>query len=142
MEGFSCPIKAFPCNYLGLPLHFRSLHIVEVQLIIDKLANIVATWKRKFLNKACRLKLLNTVMSSIPTYFLSVFHMKKWAIKWIDKIMRGFLWKRAKEAKGSLSCEMGQCSEVKAAWGPWSTGSGALWQGLAATMAVVPMDRA
>jgi hypothetical protein len=22
MEGFACPIKEFPCTYLGLPLHF------------------------------------------------------------------------------------------------------------------------
>jgi hypothetical protein len=39
MEGFQCPIKSFPCNYLGLPLHFRQLHKVEIQSLIDKISN-------------------------------------------------------------------------------------------------------
>lgn len=30
MESFSCPVKTFPCNYLGLPLHFRQLRRVEI----------------------------------------------------------------------------------------------------------------
>jgi hypothetical protein len=36
MEGFACSIKEFPCTYLGLSLHFRQLHRVEVQPVIDK----------------------------------------------------------------------------------------------------------
>lgn len=76
MEGFRCPLNAFPCNYLGLPLHFRTLHKVEIQPLIDKMANRLATWKGKFQNKAGRLKLLNTVLSSMPTYFLTVFPLK------------------------------------------------------------------
>jgi mannosylglycoprotein endo-beta-mannosidase len=100
MEGFPCPIKNFPCQYLGLPLHYRSLHRVEIQPLIDKMANSLPTWKGKFLNKAGRLKLVNTVLSSLPTYFLTVFALKKWAIKRLDKLRRGFLWKGSEDAKG------------------------------------------
>jgi hypothetical protein len=38
MESFHCPIKYFPCYYLGLPLHFRALTRVDVQPVIDKMA--------------------------------------------------------------------------------------------------------
>ena len=60
----------------------------------------MATWKARFLNKAARLKLVNTVLSSIPVYFLTVVEPKKWMIKRIDKIRRGFLWRGVSEAKG------------------------------------------
>ncbi|CAO2206826.1 unnamed protein product [Urochloa humidicola] len=100
MEGFSCPIKQFPCTYLGLPLHFRQLHRVEIQPIIDKMANRLPTWKGRFLNRAGRLKLLNTVLTSMPTYFLTAFAPKKWAIKQMDKIRRSFLWKGSEVANG------------------------------------------
>jgi hypothetical protein len=58
------------------------------------------TWKGKLLNKAGRLKLLNSCLSSIPVYFLSVFPANKWLIKRLDKIRRGFLWKGSEDARG------------------------------------------
>lgn len=100
MGGFSCQIKNFPCTYLGLPLHYKQLRRVDFQPLIDKMANRLPTWKGRFLNKAGRLKLLNTVLSSIPTYFLTAFALKKWLLKRLDKIRRGFLWKGLEEAKG------------------------------------------
>jgi len=51
--------------------------------------------------KSARLKLMNTVLSSIPVYFLTVFEPKKWAVKKIDKIRRAFLWNGSVEAKGA-----------------------------------------
>jgi hypothetical protein len=44
--------------------------------------------------------LLNSSLSSIPTYFLSVFAPKKWFIKRVNKIRRGFLWKGSEDANG------------------------------------------
>jgi mannosylglycoprotein endo-beta-mannosidase len=100
MEGFPCKVQCFPCNYLGLPLHFRQLHRVEIQPITDNMAHRLPNWKGRFLNKAGRLKLLNSVMSSIPTYFLTAFVPKKWTVKRLDKIRRGFLWKGDENANG------------------------------------------
>ena len=100
MQYFNCPIKSFPCTYLGLPLHFRRLGRVEVQLLIEKVAARLPTWKGRLLNKAGRLRLVNAVLTSIPVHFLSVFALKKWAIKKIDKVRRSFLWKGAANANG------------------------------------------
>lgn len=100
VQNFQCPVKSFPCTYLGLPLHTRALRRVDVQPLIDKVASRLPTWKGRLLNKAGRLTLVNTVLSAIPTYFLTVFAPKKWTIKQIDKIRRNFLWKGADEANG------------------------------------------
>jgi mannosylglycoprotein endo-beta-mannosidase len=103
MVPFQCAIQSFPCSYLGLPLHFRQLGRLQVQPLIDKMANRLPLWKGRFLNRAARLKLLNSVLSSIPTYFLTIFTLKKWAFKKMDKIRRGFLW------KGTPNVNGGQC---------------------------------
>ena len=44
--------------------------------------------------------MVNAVLTSIPVHFLTVFALNKWAIKKIDKLRRGFLWKGAAEANG------------------------------------------
>jgi hypothetical protein len=103
MAPFPCDIQSFPCHYLGLPLHFRQPGRFQVQPIIDKMANRLPLWKGRFLNKAGRLKLINSVLSSLPIYFLTVFPIKKWAFKKMDKIRRSFLW------KGTDSCSGGHC---------------------------------
>lgn len=100
MTEFECPIKSFPCTYLGLPLHTRQLRRVDIQPLIDKVAARLPSWKGRFLNRAGRLTLVNSVLSSIPTYFLTVFPLQKWAIKQVDKIRRSFLWKGTPEANG------------------------------------------
>jgi len=86
MEAFQCPIKSFPCTYLGLPLNVRQIRRVDVQPLIDKVGGKLAAWKGRLLNKAGRLRLINTVLSSMPTYFLTVFRLQNWAIKKIDKL--------------------------------------------------------
>jgi hypothetical protein len=43
------------------------------------------------------------VLSSLPIYFLTVFPIKKWAFKKMDKIRRSFLW------KGTGGCSGGHC---------------------------------
>jgi hypothetical protein len=77
MEGFQCPIQSFPCNYLGLPLHYRQLRRVDVPPLVDKMSNRLPSWKGRFINRSGRLKLLNAVLSSLPTYFLTMFAPKK-----------------------------------------------------------------
>ena len=100
MEAFQCQVKEFPCSYLGLPLHVRQLKRVDIQPLIDKVGAKLTTWKGKLLNKAGRLKLTNSVLTSVPTYFITVFKLQKWAIKKIDKFRRNFLWKGMAEANG------------------------------------------
>ncbi|WVZ96688.1 hypothetical protein U9M48_042292 [Paspalum notatum var. saurae] len=91
---------AFPCRYLGLQLHTRPLRKVHIQPLIEKIENRLAGWKGHLLNRAGRLTLVSLVLSSMPTYHLSVFPLAAWARKRIDKIHRSFLWKGKAETNG------------------------------------------
>lgn len=70
---------------MGLPLNVREIRRVDVQPLIDKIRGKLAAWKERLMNKAGRLRLINSVLSTMPTYFLTVFRLQKWAIKKIDK---------------------------------------------------------
>jgi hypothetical protein len=57
-------------------------------------------WKRKSLNKSRRFTLVNSVLSAVVLYHMTVFPLSKWAIKKIDKIQRNFLWHGSEDVRG------------------------------------------
>jgi len=73
---------------------------VDIQPLIDKVGKRLQAWKGTLLNRAGRLKLVNSVLTSIPTYYLTVFRLQKWALKKIKKLRRSFLWKGTAEVHG------------------------------------------
>jgi hypothetical protein len=73
---------------------------VDFQPLLDKLGNRLAAWRGRFLNRGGRLKLMTTVLTVMPTYYLTVFAPKKWVIKRLDKIRRSFIWKGSTDVKG------------------------------------------
>ncbi|KAL6613961.1 hypothetical protein ACP70R_036231 [Stipagrostis hirtigluma subsp. patula] len=95
-------LNSFPCKYLGLPLSYRRLSRSTAQIIVNKVANRLPGWKRDLLNYSGRETLVKSVLSAIPTYFMTVLELPAWAIKSIDKYRRGFLWKGhdIQEARG------------------------------------------
>ena len=85
---------------MGLQLHIRSLQKIHVQPLIDRIGQRLSKWKGRWLNRAGRLTLVTSVLSSMPTYHLTVFPLAAWAKKKIDKIRRSFLWKGEENANG------------------------------------------
>jgi len=83
--------ESFPCRYLGLQLHTRSLQKIHIQPLIECIGQRLPGWKGKMLSRTGRLTLVTTVLSSMPTYHLTVFPLAVWARKMIDKIRRSFL---------------------------------------------------
>jgi hypothetical protein len=88
----------FPCKYPGLPLKTGRLTRQDEEILVDKVAARLPGWKGKTLNKTGRLALVNSVLSSVVIYHISVFPLSKWAIKRIDR--RNFLWRGLEDARG------------------------------------------
>ena len=100
LSPFTGSRGTFPCKYLGLQLHIRALQKIHVQPLIDRIGQRLPKWKGRWLNRAGRLTLVTSVLSSMPTYHLTVFPLAAWAKKKIDKIRRSFLWKGEENANG------------------------------------------
>jgi hypothetical protein len=88
-------IASFPCMYLGLPLHYRKPTKEMMHSLIQKIADRLPGWKRRFFSYPGRELLVKSVLSSMATYFLTVHKHKlqKWAIARVDRFRRSFLWK-------------------------------------------------
>jgi hypothetical protein len=100
LSEFGGAIGSFPCQYLGLPLGVKKPSRAELQRLIDRIASKLKPWKGKLMSRTGRLTLINSVLTSTLTYFLTSFFLTPWALKKIDKIRRSFLWKGDEEAKG------------------------------------------
>ena len=100
LSSFAGIRGAFPCRYLGLQLHICKLRKIHMQPLIEHIGQRLPGWKGRWLNRAGRLTLVSSVLSSMPTYHLTVFPLAAWARKKIDKIRRSFLWKGEENANG------------------------------------------
>jgi hypothetical protein len=95
-----CEIASFPCKYLGLPLSLKKLTKEQVQPIIDRIADQLPGWKANLMTKIGRKVLVQSVLTGMLIYMLMAIDLPPWAIKAVDKIRRGFLWKGRRDAQG------------------------------------------
>ncbi|GJM85001.1 hypothetical protein PR202_ga00728 [Eleusine coracana subsp. coracana] len=92
-----CEVADFTCKYLGLPLSVNKLAKFQVQPI---LANQLPGWKADLMNRAGRTVMVQFVMTSAIIYLAMAVDLPAWALKAMDKVNRGFLWRGRLEAKG------------------------------------------
>jgi hypothetical protein len=85
---------------LGVPLSLRKLTKEQVQPIIDRIADQLPGWKADLMTRAGRRVQVQAVLTGMIVYLAMAFDFPPWAIKAVDKIRRGFLWRGRKDAKG------------------------------------------
>ncbi|KAL0004004.1 hypothetical protein SO802_011565 [Lithocarpus litseifolius] len=91
-EVLDCKIGALPMTYLGMPLgaFYKSSSIWNP--ILEKFEKHLARWEKVYLSKGGHLTLLKSTLSSIPTYFLSLFTICTRVTNRMEKLQRDFLW--------------------------------------------------
>jgi hypothetical protein len=93
-------ISSFPCSYMGLPLHVKKLSRSAFQQLIQKIGDKLSGWKRNFLSYPGWELMVKTMLSTMTTYFLTIYKMPKWGIQKIDKFRKSFLGKDSDNIKG------------------------------------------
>ncbi|XP_039126955.1 uncharacterized protein LOC120263117 [Dioscorea cayenensis subsp. rotundata] len=91
-DTLSCSRGILPVTYLGIPISGRRPRRQDWEELIVKIRRRLSTWKVQFLSLGGRLTLVNSVLSAIPTYWMSLFHLPCWVVKKINRIRRDFLW--------------------------------------------------
>ena len=79
-------------KYLGMPLGTSFKAALIWNPIIKKMEKKLSGWKRLYLSKGGRLTLLKSTLSSLPTYFLSLFTILKVVAARMESIQRNFIW--------------------------------------------------
>lgn len=71
-----------------------------MQPIIDRIADQLPGWKADLMTRAGRRVQVQVVLKGMLIYLVMASDLPAWAIKEIDKIRRGFLWRGRKDVKG------------------------------------------
>ena len=81
-----CSTDSLPSSYLGLPLGAKFKDEFIYEPVVDRFERRLSRWKSKYLSKGERLTLIKSVLSRIPTCFLSLFPLPVSVAKKLETI--------------------------------------------------------
>jgi hypothetical protein len=91
-QVFGCVVGSFPFTYLGLPLGLTKPQVKDYVPLICRIER--RFWATsQFLSYAGRLQLVNSVISSLPTYYMCSLKLPLTVIEIIDKHRKNCLWR-------------------------------------------------
>lgn len=74
-KNLNCKAEKLPILYLGLPLGGNPKNADFLSPVQERIFKKLDRWKRYQISKGSRLTLCNSVLASIPLYYLSLFHL-------------------------------------------------------------------
>ena len=72
-----CGQSSLPLKYLGLPLGAKFKDLFIWNPILEKMKWRLASWKRLYISKGGKVTLIKSMLSSLPTYYLSLLHLPR-----------------------------------------------------------------
>ena len=99
---FGCLVGSFPFTYLGLPMGLTKPQVKDFAPLICRVERRLSASSR-FLSYAGRLQLVNSVLSSLPTYYMCTLKLPSAVIEIIDKHRRNCLWRGADNNRKSYN---------------------------------------
>ena len=87
-----CIVGSFPFTYLGLPMGLTKPQVKDYAPLICRIERRLSA-SSQFLSYAGRLQLVNSVISSLPTYYMCSLKLPVTVIDIIDKHRKNCLWR-------------------------------------------------
>ncbi|GKU93946.1 hypothetical protein SLEP1_g7495 [Rubroshorea leprosula] len=79
-------------KYLGIPIGGNHRRKAMWQPMVEFVREKLASWKGRYLSMGGRITLINSMLSSLPVFLMSVYVIPKGIIQSIDKLRKSFLW--------------------------------------------------
>lgn len=86
-----CNVGSLPLTYLGIKVGINHRKYVEWKDVVKKIRARIQRWEGNKFSIGARITLLNSILSSLPTYYLSFYKIPKKALRDIESLQRNFL---------------------------------------------------
>ncbi|GKU92519.1 hypothetical protein SLEP1_g6233 [Rubroshorea leprosula] len=80
-----CKEGELPVKYLGIPIGGSQRRVAMWQPLVESVKRKLATWKGRHLSMGGRITLINSVLSSLPVFLMSIYVIPK--VEWEAKAM-------------------------------------------------------
>ncbi|GKA39100.1 RNA-directed DNA polymerase, eukaryota [Tanacetum coccineum] len=87
---FGCTATTLPFTYLGVNVGANMKRISSWDVVVNKVTSKLSTWKAKTLSVRGRLTLIKSVLSAIPSYYMSLFKDPEGVLKRLESIRNSF----------------------------------------------------
>ncbi|RVW91431.1 putative ribonuclease H protein [Vitis vinifera] len=98
-DPFSLFLFTLVADVLSLPLGGNPKIIGFWDPVVERISRRLDGWKKAFLSLGGRITLIQSSLSHIPSYFLSLFKIPASIASKIEKLQKDFLWSGAGEGK-------------------------------------------
>ena len=89
---FNYAIGDWPIKYLGVPVAGSRLHVADWMPICEKLLKRLNGWKGSSLSLGGRLVLINSCLSNLPIYAMSMYWLPVSTLTKMDSVRKRFFW--------------------------------------------------
>jgi hypothetical protein len=90
---FGCQIQGMPFPYIGLPMGSTKPRVDHFAPLIDRVERKL-TGMSSMLTHVGRLQLVNSVLSSLPTYFMCSVMVPVEVLEFVDRARRNCIWQK------------------------------------------------
>lgn len=73
----NCKVESMPFKYLSVPVGSNPRRLATWKPVLENIDKRLSAWKSRFLSLGGRVILINSVLSSIPVYFFSIYKAPK-----------------------------------------------------------------
>lgn len=87
-----CRLGEVPFKFLGIPVGANPRLSSTWRRMVKKIRDRLSTWMNRQLSMGGRITLVNSILASLPLYYLSFFKAPKKVLKEMVQISRNFLW--------------------------------------------------